>query len=373
MFPPARARADINLKKFQRSNQATCLNQRPAVNVGDKVSKGQVLADSSATDNSELALGKNLLCAFMSFRGANYEDAIIISERLVREDIFTSIHIEKYSLEVRDTKLGPELLTRDIPNVSEEALANLDSEGVIRIGAEVAAGDILVGKISPKGETELSAEEKLLRAIFGEKAKDVKDTSLRLPHGEYGRVVGIKIFSKDKGDELAAGVYEVVEISVAQQRKVQIGDKLAGRHGNKGVISMVLPEAEMPFLADGTPIDIVLNPLGVISRMNLGQILETHLGWAAKKLNFKVATPVFEAPDFGDVQKLLQKAELPQDGKIQLYDGRTGEPFNQKTTVGIIYMMKLCHLVDDKMHARSTGPYSMVTQQPLLGRSHRNS
>ncbi len=357
------------LKKFQRSNQATCLNQRSVVSLGDKVKIGDLLADSSATDNCELALGKNVLVAFMSFKGANFEDAIIISEKLVREDVYTSIHIEKYPIEVRDTKLGPELLTRDIPNVSEEALANLDEQGIIRIGAEVSAGDILVGKISPKGETELSAEEKLLRAIFGEKAKDVKDTSLRLPHGEYGRIVDIKIFSKEKGDELAAGIYQIVEISVAQQRKVQIGDKLAGRHGNKGVLSTILPEAEMPFLADGTPIDIVLNPLGVISRMNLGQILETHLGWAAKTKNIKVATPIFESIDFPKIQEMLKECNLPEDGKIQLYDGRTGEPFDQKTTVGIIYVMKLCHLVDDKMHARSTGPYSMVTQQPLGGKA----
>jgi len=357
------------LKKFQRSNQATCLNQHPVVSVGDKVTKGQLLADSSGTDAGELALGHNVLVAFMSLRGANFEDAIIISERLVREDVYTSIHIEKYSIEIRDTKLGPELLTRDIPNVSEEALANLDDEGIVRVGAEVTAGDILVGKISPKGETELSAEEKLLRAIFGEKAKDVKDTSLRLPHGEYGRVVGIKIFTKDKGDELPAGVYQVVEVAIAQQRKVQIGDKLAGRHGNKGVISVVLPEEEMPFLADGTPVDIVLNPLGVISRMNLGQILETHLGWAAAKLGYRVAAPVFESVDFLQIQEELKKAGLPEDGKIQLFDGRTGEPFDQRTTVGVIYMMKLCHLVDDKMHARSTGPYSMVTQQPLGGKA----
>lgn len=357
------------LKKFERSNQGTCLNQTPVVEVSDKVKRGEILADSSATDEGEIALGKNVLVAFMSFRGANYEDAIIISERLVRDDIYSSIHIEKYSIEVRDTKLGPELLTRDIPNVGEEALANLDEQGIVRIGAEVNAGDILVGKISPKGETELSAEEKLLRAIFGEKAKDVKDTSLRLPHGEYGRVVGIKIFSKEAGDELPAGVYQMVEISVAQLRKVQVGDKLAGRHGNKGVISTVLPEAEMPFLSDGTPVDIVLNPLGVVSRMNLGQILETHLGWAASRLGYKVATPVFEGAEFTQIQAELKKAGLPEDGKVQLYDGRTGEKFDQKTTVGIIYMMKLCHLVDDKMHARSTGPYSMVTQQPLGGKA----
>lgn len=357
------------LKKFIRSNQGTCLNQTPVVNEGDVVKKSDILADSSATENGELALGKNVLVAFMSFRGANFEDAIIISQRLVKEDIYTSVHIEKYTIEVRDTKLGPELLTRDIPNVGEEALANLDEQGVVRIGAKISSGDILVGKISPKGETELSAEEKLLRAIFGEKAKDVKDTSLRLPHGEYGVIVEVKIFAKDAGDELPTGVYQMVEISVAQLRKVQIGDKLAGRHGNKGVISTVLPEAEMPYLADGTPVDIVLNPLGVISRMNLGQILETHLGWAAKTLNYKVAAPVFESADYATIQNELKKAGLPEDGKIQLYDGRTGDPFDQKTTVGIIYMMKLCHMVDDKMHARSTGPYSMVTQQPLGGKA----
>ena len=359
----------FRLEKFVRSNQATCINQRPVVKVGEKVKKGQILADSSATQSGELALGQNVLVAFMPFRGGNFEDAIIISQRLVREDIFTSIHIEKYAIEVRDTKLGPELLTRDIPNVGESALANLDEQGIVRIGAEVSAGDILVGKITPKGETELSAEEKLLRAIFGEKAKDVKDTSLRLPHGEYGKIVNIEIFSKEAGDELPAGVYQMVEVSVAQLRKVQVGDKLAGRHGNKGVISMVLPEAEMPYLPDGTPVDIILNPLGVISRMNLGQLLETHLGWAAKKLGYKVAVPVFESVSMEKITSEMKKAGLPEDGKIQLFDGRSGEPFSQRTTVGTIYMMKLCHLVDDKMHARSTGPYSMVTQQPLGGKS----
>ena len=357
------------LEKFVRSNQATCINQRPAVHVGDKVKKGQILADSSATQEGELALGQNVLVAFMPFRGGNFEDAIILSERLVREDILTSIHIEKYSIEIRDTKLGPELLTRDIPNVGEGALSNLDDQGIIHIGAEVSSGDILVGKITPKGETELSAEEKLLRAIFGEKAKDVKDTSLRLPHGEYGKVVNIEIFSKEAGDELPAGVYQMVEVSVAQLRKVQVGDKLAGRHGNKGVISMVLPEAEMPYLPDGTPVDVILNPLGVISRMNLGQLFETHLGWAADKLGYKIAVPVFESMSYEEIQAELKKAGLPEDGKIQLKDGRTGEPFAEKTTVGIKYIMKLCHLVDDKMHARSTGPYSMVTQQPLGGKS----
>jgi len=357
------------LEKFIRSNQATCINQRPVVRVGDKVKKGQILADSSATEEGELALGQNVLVAFMPFKGGNFEDAIILSEKLVRNDNLTSIHIEKYSTEVRDTKLGPEVLTRDIPNVGEGALANLDEQGIVRIGAEVSAGDILVGKITPKGETELSAEEKLLRAIFGEKAKDVKDTSLRLPHGEYGKVVNVEIFSKEAGDELPAGVYQMVEVAIAQLRKVQVGDKLAGRHGNKGVISMVLPEAEMPYMPDGTPVDIILNPLGVISRMNLGQLLETHLGWAANKLGYKIAVPVFESMSFEDIQAELKKAGLPEDGKVQLHDGRTGEPFAEKTTVGIKYMMKLCHLVDDKMHARSTGPYSMVTQQPLGGKS----
>ncbi len=358
-----------NLQKFIRSNQATCLNQRPTVNVGDKIKKGDVLADGSATQKGELALGQNVLVAFLSFKGWNYEDAIIISERLLKEDVYSSIHIEKYSMEVRDTKLGPELITRDIPNVGEEALSNLDDRGIVRIGAEVTSRDILVGKISPKGETELSAEEKLLRAIFGEKAKDVKDTSLRLPHGERGKVIDVKIFSKDAGDELPPGVYEMVEISVAQFRKVAVGDKLAGRHGNKGVISKILPVEEMPFLPDGTPVDIVLNPLGVVSRMNLGQVLETHLGWAAEKLNYKAATPVFDSVTIDQIHEELKKAKLPESGKIQLYDGATGEPFSQETTVGQIYMLKLIHMVDDKMHARSIGPYSMITQQPLGGKA----
>lgn len=359
----------IHLQKFVRSNQATCINQKPLVVYNQKVKKGQVIADGASTDNGELALGQNVLVAFMSFRGCNYEDAIVISERLVKEDIYTSIHIEKYSIEIRDTKLGPEIITQDIPNVGEEALANLDEQGIVRIGAEVSAGDILVGKISPKGETELSAEEKLLRAIFGEKAKDVKDTSLRLPHGEKGKVVDIKVFSKEAGDELPAGVYQMVEVSVAQLRKVSVGDKLAGRHGNKGVISKILPAEEMPYLPDGTPVDIVLNPLGVISRMNLGQVLETHLGWAAHSLGFKVATPVFEGVTHEQIQEQLKIANLPQDGKITLLDGATGEEFDKPTTVGIIYMIKLCHMVDDKMHARSIGPYSMVTQQPLGGKA----
>ncbi len=357
------------LQKFIRSNQGTCVNQRPSVIAGQKVKKGDVIADSSATEAGELALGQNVLVAYMSFHGANYEDAIILSERMVKDDRFTSIHIEKYSIEVRDTQLGPEVITRDIPNVGEEALANLDEEGIVRIGAEVSAGDILVGKITPKGETELSAEEKLLRAIFGEKAKDVKDTSLRLPHGERGKIIEVKIFSKDAGDELPTGVYQMVEISIAQLRKISVGDKLAGRHGNKGVISKILPEEEMPFTPDGRPVDVILNPLGVISRMNLGQVLETHLGWAADKLGYKAATPVFEGVSYDQIKAELEKAGLPINGKIQLFDGRSGEPFDQETVIGVNYIMKLIHLVDDKMHARSTGPYSMVTQQPLGGKA----
>ncbi len=357
------------LLNFVRSNQATCMHHRPRVHVGDKIKKGDVIADSYATEEGQLALGQNVLVAFMSYSGYNYEDAIIVSERLVREDRFTSIHIEKYSVEFRDTKLGPEVLTRDIPNVGEEALSNLDDRGIVRIGAEINAGDILVGRISPKGETELSAEEKLLRAIFGDKAKDVKDSSLRLPHGERGKVVGVKVFSKDAGDELPASVYQLVEVSVAQMRKLSVGDKLAGRHGNKGVISVILPESDMPYLPDGRPVDIILNPLGVISRMNLGQILETHLGWAADTLGYYAASPVFDGVDYEEISQELKRAGLPEDGKVQLYDGKSGEPFDQKTTVGINYILKLIHLVDDKMHARSTGPYSMVTQQPLGGKA----
>jgi len=357
------------LEKFVRSNQGTCINQTPRVEVGQKVKKGDLLADSSATEGGELALGKNLTVAFMSWGGVNYEDAIIISERLVNNHNLSSVHIEKYSIDVRDTKLGPEILTRDIPNVSEEALSNLDEEGVIQIGAEVSAGDLLVGKISPKGETELSAEERLLRAIFGEKAKDVRDSSLRLPHGERGKVVEVKIFSKDSGDELPSGVYRRVEVSIAQLRKISVGDKLAGRHGNKGVIAKVLPVQDLPFLPNGEPVDIILNPLGVVSRMNIGQILETHLGWVAKDNGQKLALPVFESIDFKSIQELLKNDGKPEDGKIQLFDGRTGEPFDQKTVVGVIYMMKLHHLVEDKMHARSVGPYSMITQQPLGGKA----
>ncbi len=357
------------LEKFVRSNQATCINQRPIVSVGDKISRGQVLTDSMATESGELSLGANLRVAFMSWGGAVYEDAIVISERLVKEDILSSIHIEKHTIEVRETKLGPEVLTRDIPNVSEEALADLDEMGIVQVGAEVSAGDILVGKISPKGETDLTAEEKLLRAIFGEKAKDVRDASLRMPNGEKGKVIETKMFSREASDELPTGVIQQVEVSVAQLRKISVGDKLAGRHGNKGVISKILPVEDMPFLPDGTAIDIILNPLGVISRMNIGQILETHLGWAAEELGYKVASPVFDGVSQEAIRAELVKAGLPASGKIQLRDGRDGRQFDQATTVGIIYVLKLIHLVDDKAHARSVGPYSMITQQPLGGKA----
>ncbi|MGO8951715.1 MAG: DNA-directed RNA polymerase subunit beta [Ktedonobacterales bacterium] len=357
------------LRKFVRSNQGTCINQRPIVNKGDRVEQGEVLADSSATEHGEVALGQNILVAFMSWEGGNFEDAILISERIVREDLFTSIHIEKHEVEARDTKLGPEEITRDIPNVGEEGLRNLDERGIIYIGAEVGPGDILVGKITPKGETELTAEEKLLRAIFGEKAREVKDTSLRVPHGEKGKVVEVKAFTRENGDELPPGVNQLVRVSIAQKRKIGAGDKMAGRHGNKGVISRVLPIEDMPFLPDGTPVDIILNPLGVPHRMNIGQIMETHLGWAAERLGMKVATPVFDGASEEDIEKLLEQAGLPVEGKVQLYDGRTGEPFDTKVTVGYTYMLKLAHLVEDKVHARSTGPYSLITQQPLGGKA----
>ncbi|MDQ2904564.1 MAG: DNA-directed RNA polymerase subunit beta [Chloroflexota bacterium] len=357
------------LRKFVRSNAGTCINQRPIVHKGDRVMTGQVIADSSSTEDGELALGQNILVAFMSWEGGNFEDAILISERIVREDLFTSIHIEKYEIDARDTKLGPEEITRDIPNVGEEGLRNLDERGIIYVGAEVGPQDILVGKITPKGETELTAEEKLLRAIFGEKAREVKDTSLRVPHGERGKVVEVKVFSRENGDELLPGVNQLVRVSIAQKRKIGAGDKMAGRHGNKGVISRVLPIADMPFLPDGTPVDIILNPLGVPHRMNIGQIMETHLGWAAHALGFKIATPVFDGATEDDIVELLHRANLPETGKIQLYDGRTGEPFDQPITVGYTYMLKLAHLVEDKVHARSTGPYSLITQQPLGGKA----
>ena len=357
------------LRKFVRSNAGTCINQRPIVQKGDYVQAGQVIADSSSTEKGEVALGQNILVAFMSWEGGNFEDAILISERIVREDLFTSIHIEKYEIDARDTKLGPEEITRDIPNVGEEGLKNLDERGIIYVGAEVGAQDILVGKITPKGETELTAEEKLLRAIFGEKAREVKDTSLRVPHGERGKIVEVKIFSRDNGDELSPGVNQLVRVSIAQKRKIGAGDKMAGRHGNKGVISRVLPIEDMPFLPDGTPVDIILNPLGVPHRMNIGQIMETHLGWAASVLGFKIATPVFDGATEEDIEEFLRRANLPDSGKVQLFDGRTGEPFDHPVTVGYNYMLKLAHLVEDKVHARSTGPYSLITQQPLGGKA----
>jgi len=359
----------FRLRKFMRSNAGTCLNQRPIVHKGDYVTAGQVIADGSSTDYGELSLGQNILVAFMSWEGGNYEDAILISERIVREDLFTSIHIEKYEIDARDTKLGPEEITRDIPNVGEEGLRNLDERGIVYVGAEVGPQDILVGKITPKGETELTAEEKLLRAIFGEKAREVKDTSLRVPHGERGKVVEVKVFSRDQGDELPPGVNQLVRVSIAQKRKIGAGDKMAGRHGNKGVISRVLPIEDMPFLPDGTPVDIILNPLGVPHRMNIGQIMETHLGWAANTLGIKIATPVFDGASEEDIEEYLRRANLPDTGKIELFDGRTGEPFDQPITVGYIYMLKLAHLVEDKVHARSTGPYSLITQQPLGGKA----
>ncbi len=357
------------LQKFVRSNQGTCINQRPIVDVGQRVGAGDAIADSSSTDRGELALGRNVLVAFMSWEGGNYEDAIVISDRLVRDDLFTSIHIEKHEIESRDTKLGPEEITRDIPNVGEESLKDLDEEGIVYVGAEVRPGDILVGKITPKGETELTAEERLLRAIFGEKAREVKDSSLRLPHGERGKVVEIREFRRELNDDLQPGVNRLVRVSVAQKRKISVGDKMAGRHGNKGVIAKILPQEDMPYLPDGTPVDIVLNPLGVPSRMNIGQILETHLGWALQARGLKAATAVFDGATEEQIREELRDAGLPQDGKIELRDGRTGEAFDRTITVGYIYMLKLHHLVEDKIHARSTGPYSLITQQPLGGKA----
>jgi len=357
------------LLKYKRSNQGTCINQRPIVRKGDKVQAGDIIADGPSTDNGELALGKNVLVGFMTWEGYNYEDAILISEELVRDDVYTSIHIEEYESEARDTKLGPEEITRDIPNVGEDSLKDLDERGIIRIGAEVRSGDILVGKVTPKGETELTAEERLLRAIFGEKAREVRDTSLRVPHGESGIVVDVKVFTRENGDELPPGVNMLVRVYIAQKRKISVGDKMAGRHGNKGVISRILPVEDMPFLPDGTPLQIVLNPLGVPSRMNIGQVLEVHLGYAAKVLGWKIASPVFDGAREEDIFETLEKAGLPRDGKTILYDGRTGEPFDNRVTVGYMYYLKLAHLVDDKIHARSTGPYSLVTQQPLGGKA----
>ncbi|HLY14289.1 MAG TPA: DNA-directed RNA polymerase subunit beta, partial [Candidatus Limnocylindrales bacterium] len=359
------------LSKFVRSNQGTCINQRPIVDVGARVAAGDPIADSSSTDLGELALGRNVLVAFMSWEGGNYEDAIVISDRLVRDDLFTSIHIEKHEIEARDTKLGPEEITRDIPNVGEESLKDLDEQGIVYVGAEVAPGDILVGKITPKGETELTAEERLLRAIFGEKAREVKDSSLRLPHGERGKVIEIREIQRGDDDDsaLMPGVNRLVRVSVAQKRKISVGDKMAGRHGNKGVIAKVLPQEDMPYLPDGTPVDIILNPLGVPSRMNIGQILETHLGWALHAKGQKAATAVFDGATEQQIQAELVSAGLPDDGKIELRDGRTGVAFDRRITVGYIYMLKLHHLVEDKIHARSTGPYSLITQQPLGGKA----
>ena len=357
------------LRKFKRTNGGTCINQRPIVKKGEIVKKGDAIADGPSTKDGEMSLGKNCLVAFSTWEGYNYEDAILLNERLVKEDVFTSIHIEEYDCECRDTKLGPEEITRDIPNVGDDVLKDLDENGIIRIGAEVRPGDILVGKVTPKGETELTAEERLLRAIFGEKAREVRDTSLRVPHGEAGTIVDVKIFTRDNSDELGPGVNQIIRCYIATKRKISVGDKMAGRHGNKGVISRVLPEEDMPFLPDGTPIDILLNPLGLPSRMNLGQILEVHLGGAAKALGWHVSTPVFDGATQEDVEELLQQAGMSPDGKSILYDGRTGDPFDKPITVGVMYMLKLHHLVDDKIHARSTGPYSLVTQQPLGGKA----
>ena len=357
------------LIKFSGSNQDTCINQRPIVSLRQKVEAGQVIADGPATSNGEISLGKNALIGFMTWEGYNYEDAVLINEKMVREDVYTSIHIEEHEVEARDTKLGPEEITRDIPNVGEDALKDLDEDGIIRVGAEVHTGDILVGKVTPKGETELTAEERLLRAIFGEKAREVRDTSLRVPHGEYGIVVDVKHFDRRDCEELSPGVNKKVRIYIAQKRKIQVGDKMAGRHGNKGVVSRVLPQEDMPFLPDGRPLDIVLNPLGVPSRMNIGQVLEVHLGYAAKALGWKMCTPVFDGAHEDDIRECLRLAGLSEDGKTILTDGRTGEKFDNPITVGYMYYLKLHHLVDDKIHARSTGPYSMVTQQPLGGKA----
>ncbi|QQS23428.1 DNA-directed RNA polymerase subunit beta [bacterium] len=360
---------EYTLLKYVRTNSGTSLNQIARVDKGQKVKAGDVLADGTSTQHGELALGQNVLVAFMSWEGGNYEDAILLSSRLVQDDYYTSVHIEDFKIDVRDTKLGPELVTRDIPNVGDEKLKNLDDEGVIRVGAQVKAGDILVGKITPKGETDLTAEEKLLRVIFGEKSRDVKDTSLTLPHGEYGKVVNIREFSRDNGDKLQSGVIRSIQVSIAVLRKIQVGDKMAGRHGNKGVISRIIPVEDMPYMADGTSVDIILNPLGIVSRMNLGQVLETHLGFAAHKLGYKVATPVLDGLTEEQIKDELEKAGVSRTGKVTLFDGKTGDQFDEPVTVGMKYMLKLHHLVDDKMHARSTGPYSLITQQPLGGKA----
>jgi DNA-directed RNA polymerase subunit beta len=357
------------LKKFNRSAQSTCYSQKPIVAVGDVVKKSQIIIDGPASDQGELSLGSNVVIAYTSFDGLGYEDAIIISDRLVKEDVLTSIHINEYDAIVMDTKLGPEELTRDIPNVSETDLKNLGEDGIVVAGSEVGPNDILVGKIAPKGETELTAEERLLRAIFGEKAREVRDTSLRMPHGEQGTVIDVKILDREEGDELDPGALKKVVVRVAQMRKVTVGDKLAGRHGNKGVISNIITSEDMPHLADGTPVDVIISPLSVLARMNLGQLMEAHLGWAAKELGYKVALPVFEEVSEEKIAEEMHKANLEEDGKMQLFDGRTGEPYQEKTVVGIAYMLKLSHMVEDKTHARSTGPYSLVTQQPLGGKA----
>ncbi|KJS22785.1 MAG: DNA-directed RNA polymerase subunit beta [Clostridiaceae bacterium BRH_c20a] len=360
---------NYKLTKFDRSNQGTCINQKPLVRSGQRVEKGDLLADGPSTDKGELALGRNVLVAFMTWEGYNYEDAILLSKKLVKEDYYTSIHIEEYECDARDTKLGPEEITRDIPNVGEDVLKNLDDRGIIRVGAEVRPGDILVGKVTPKGETELTAEERLLRAIFGEKAREVRDTSLRVPHGEAGKIVDVKVFSRENGDELAPGVNQIVRVYIAQKRKISEGDKMAGRHGNKGVVSRIMAEEDMPFLPDGTPVEIVLNPLGVPSRMNIGQVMETHLGMAAKALGIHMSVPVFDGASENDIMEMLEKAGFDKSGKFTLRDGRTGEAMDNQVTVGYMYVLKLAHLVDDKIHARSTGPYSLVTQQPLGGKA----
>ena len=357
------------LNKFVRSNAQTSINQRPIVTLGQKVKKGQPLCDGPSIQGAELALGQNVLVAYMVWDGFNYEDAIIISERLVQKDRYTSVHIEDYKTDVRETKLGEEVITGDIPNVSEEKLKNLDSEGIVRVGAEVQSGDILVGKITPKGETELTPEERLLRAIFGEKARDVRDSSLYLEHGEHGKVIDVKIFSGEEGDKLQAGILRQVQVTVADMRKLQVGDKMAGRHGNKGVISRIVPVEDMPFLEDGTPVDIILSPLGVLSRMNIGQLLETHLGLAANAKGYRAATPVLNGITEDQIKKELEDAGFPVDGQLQLYDGRTGKSYDNKTTVGYNYMLKLNHMIEDKLHQRSIGPYSLITQQPLGGKA----
>ena len=360
---------NYKLIKFARSNQGTCVNQRPIVSLGERVHEGDVIADGPSTKDGEISLGKNILVGFMTWEGYNYEDAILLNERLVMEDVFTSIHVEEYECDARDTKLGPEEITRDIPGVGDDALKYLDERGIITVGAEVRAGDILVGKVTPKGETDLTAEERLLRAIFGEKAREVRDTSLKVPHGESGIIVDVKVFTRENGDEMSPGVNQVVRVYIAQKRKISVGDKMAGRHGNKGVVSRILPREDMPYLPDGTPLDIVLNPLGVPSRMNIGQVLEVHLGYAAQALGWKVATPIFNGANEATIRDTLRQAGLREDGKSVLYDGRTGEKFDNDVTVGWVYFLKLHHLVVDKIHARSTGPYSLVTQQPLGGKA----